>query len=614
MNLKLYVLLLVGMFFLNIPSQAQNEEDFPSETFALDNMDAFQPTAANWKIVGKVEASMNEKHKISTSQGTGILVNAPDKDNKAQLFSKLEHGDLDLAFEFMMPKGSNSGIYLQGRYEIQLFDSWGKKRPAFSDLGGIYQRWDATKPKGQEGFEGTAPSLNVAKAPGLWQSMRISFQAPRFDANGNKIQNARIIFVELNGVRIHRDIELTGPTRGPYVKGEGPHGPLVIQGDHGPVAFRNFTYRSFSGQPVTVKDLSYKVVRQARAEFEDWNKVTIDAEGQEDQITWEVVKTANNFSLLYNGTLEVPKTGKYRFRLTSGGQARLSLKGEEVFPPNWGLYTKTLMLDAGLHPFELEYTKAAPWIQGQLGLEVAGKDFRMLALNAPSSNITSAPVDPIYIKSEVEARHLRSFVDFKTPEMESSKRITNAINIGDPTQLHYSYDLNQGSLVQIWRGDFLNTTPMWHNRGNGVSVPMGAVLQLTPVPQVMQVQSDKSLSSSFAKGSYQYKAYRVDENNRPTFQYMAYGLEVNDQILPKINRQGLQRQLQFSGTPNGKVLYCLAEAASVGKADKGIYVIGDAAYFIKTNASVKIQDLPDGRQALVFNIDGNTDLNYEIIW
>lgn len=614
MKLKLYVLLLAGIFFLNISVQAQEEEAFPSETFVLDNMDAFQTTATNWKIVGKVGASMDKKHEISTSPGTGILVNVPDDKNKAQLFSKLEHGDLDLEFEFMMPKGSNSGIYLQGRYEIQLFDSWGKKRPAFSDLGGVYQRWDDTKPKGQEGFEGTAPALNVAKAPGLWQSIRISFQAPRFGANGNKIQNARIIFVELNGVRIHRDIELTGPTRGQYVKGEGPLGPLVIQGDHGPVAFRNFAYRSFTGQPIRLKDLNYQVVRQPRAEFEDWKTVAVDARGQEDLITWEVVKTENNFALLYQGKLEVPKTGKYQIRLTSGGQARLSLNGEEVFPPSWGLFSKTLTLEAGEHPFELEYTKQTEWLQGRLGLEVAGEDFRMLALNAPSSNITSTPVDPIHVKSEVEARHLRSFVDFQTPQMEQSKRITNAINIGDPTQIHYTYDLNQGSLVQIWRGDFLNTTPMWHNRGNGVSVPMGAVLQLAPTPQMMQVQADKSFSTSFVEGSYQYKAYRVDENNRPTFQYKAYGVEVNDQILPKMNRQGLQRKLQFSGYPDGKIMYCLAEGKSIEKVNKEVYAIGDAAYFIKTSASVTIQKLPDGRQALVFKVDAKNDLAYEIIW
>ena len=464
----------------------------------------------------------------------------------------MEHGDLDLAFEFMMPRGSNSGVYLQGRYEIQLLDSWGKKRPGFGDLGGIYQRWDDSQPEGQKGFEGTAPAMNAARAPGLWQSMRLSFQAPRFDAAGNKVQNARIIFAELNGVVIHRNVELTGPTRGNYVAGEGATGPIVIQGDHGPVAFRNFAYRSFTGQPLQIKELKYQVVRQPRSAFDSWEDVTADVSGNEDLLTWEVAKTENNFSVRYEGKIEVPKTGQYSFRFTAGGQAQLMIDGQTTFPPGGESRTKSLTLSAGQHPIQLEYTKDQPWLQGRLGLEVAGEDFRPVALNYPGSNITGSPVDPIFVRAEAAARHLRSFVDFKTPDMEAKKRITNAINIGDPTGMHFTYDLNQGTLVQLWKGDFLDATPMWHNRGNGVSVPQGAVLALTALPPVRQQGSGGALSTVFGEGDYHYQSYGVDEDNRPTFHYQAYGVTVSDQILPQEDRKGFLRQLKFSGQPAGK--------------------------------------------------------------
>ena len=68
-----------------------------------------------------------------------------DDVKKTNLLTVFEHSDIELELEVMMPKGSNSGIYLQGRYEVQLFDSWGKKVPQDTDCGAIYHRWDAAR-------------------------------------------------------------------------------------------------------------------------------------------------------------------------------------------------------------------------------------------------------------------------------------------------------------------------------------------------------------------------------------------------------------------------------------------------------------------------------------
>src|SRR5688572_15637006 len=123
------------------------------------------------------------------SPGTGILISQAEQGKHGQdLLFNTSHGDVDLELEYMMAKGSNSGIYLQGRYEIQLLDSWNTTAPKPGDNGGIYQRWDDSKPEGQKGFEGFAPRQNVSKAPGLWQKLKISFQAPRFDASGKKTE------------------------------------------------------------------------------------------------------------------------------------------------------------------------------------------------------------------------------------------------------------------------------------------------------------------------------------------------------------------------------------------------------------------------------------------
>jgi hypothetical protein len=128
-------------------------------------------------------------------------------------------------------------VYFLGRYEIQVFDSWGVTQPKHGDCGGIYQRWDDRRePKG---FEGHPPRVNASRAPGQWQSFDVLFRAPRFDASGRKTDNACFIKVIHNGVVVHENVELTGPTRASLFQDEKPVGPLMLQGDHGPVAYRN---------------------------------------------------------------------------------------------------------------------------------------------------------------------------------------------------------------------------------------------------------------------------------------------------------------------------------------------------------------------------------------
>ena len=90
---------------------------------------------------------------------------------------------------------------------------------------------------------GVAPRVNASKPPGQWQSFHIWFRAPRFDSSGKKTEKARFLKVVHNGVTIHENVELEGPTRASMTTPESPAGPLMLQGDHGPVAYRNIYLR-----------------------------------------------------------------------------------------------------------------------------------------------------------------------------------------------------------------------------------------------------------------------------------------------------------------------------------------------------------------------------------
>lgn len=217
-----------------------------ASAFAADPVDLFdgkdvagwKPPTGTWSAVQSVLIDpANAKAFISTP-GTGVLLNSNGA-KTVDITTAAEWGDCELHVEFNVPKSSNSGIYLMGRYELQVFDSYGKTDFAEHDCGAIYQRWDPARGKGKEGYEGHPPRVNASKPAGEWQSFDITFRAPRFDAAGKKTANAIFVKVVHNGQVIHENVELNGPTRGASFADEKPTGPIRIQGDHGPVAYRN---------------------------------------------------------------------------------------------------------------------------------------------------------------------------------------------------------------------------------------------------------------------------------------------------------------------------------------------------------------------------------------
>jgi len=191
-------------------------------------------------------AAIDEKNprKLSFKEGKGILVNGPTG-RARDMITRDKYGDAEVHVEFMIPKGSNSGVKLMGLYEIQIVDSHGKKDRELTgnDLGGIYPRAE-DQPKYHHIDKGTPPSVNASKPAGEWQTLDILFTAPRFDAEGKKTSHAKFVKVVLNDKVIHENAEVQYPTGSAWrLKKEAATGPLLLQADHGPVAFRNVQIR-----------------------------------------------------------------------------------------------------------------------------------------------------------------------------------------------------------------------------------------------------------------------------------------------------------------------------------------------------------------------------------
>ena len=201
--------------------------------FDGSDLSGWRSPTGDWKTVASVGLHEADPSRFQMTEGQGVLVNG-ETGRTTHLMSLSEHRDAEIHLEFQVPKGSNSGVYLQGRYEVQILDSWGNYELTFGDCGGIYERWADGK-----GFEGKKPRINASLPAGEWQRFDIVFRAPRFDETGQKFENARFVSVTHNGVLIHENVEVSGPTRSAAYEDERPWGPLLLQGDHGPVAWRN---------------------------------------------------------------------------------------------------------------------------------------------------------------------------------------------------------------------------------------------------------------------------------------------------------------------------------------------------------------------------------------
>ncbi|OLY91607.1 protein of unknown function [Cnuella takakiae] len=574
--------------------QANSQDSLP-----LQDLSPFKPASKTWRIAGDVQADLAAANTLKTASGSGVLVNMPtDKEHGQDLFTNLVHGDADVEFEYLMAKGSNSGLYLQGRYEIQLFDSWGKLHPYAGDNGGIYERWDDSKPDGQKGYEGHAPRQNVSKAPGLWQKMRISFQAPRFDASGKKVENARILSLQLNGVTIHENVELSGPTRGAMENNEVPQGPIRIQGDHGAVAFRNIKLTQFDNPRPQISNLKYSVYKgKYQAEPASYASLAQASTGAANALSASVSDLDNEYLIRYTGTIKVAKPGTYNFALNvPGGGGGLRINNKVVVPVSERQGRGSVELPAGDLPFEMIYSKFQDWERANLGLRISGPGVREYIASDANSSTGGDVVDPILLDAQ-QNTILRSFVD-----LPGRYRVVHAINVGSNKGLHFTYDMDYGTMVQLWRGDFVDATPMWHDRGDGSSRPRGAVQYFGKPAFTLAALTGTDWPADTVGSAFRPKGYVLDADDQPTFRYEIFGGKVQDAFRVTADGQGLTRTITVENTP-ANLHARLATGNNIEQAGNNLYLVDGKAYYLRIDdaggAAAAIRNNSNGKELIV---------------
>ena len=222
MKISMILLLTVAAASISLADSPFNGKD-------LLNWEVRKETkGSNRWVVGAPSVEATDAKKLSVKPGGEAMINEVSGHGQSwDIYSKEKWGGkFRIEVELMVPQGSNSGIYVMGEYEVQVLDSWGKpdNKMSAGDIGAIYSA--------------AVPKLNASKKPGEWQKFVIDFQAPKFDG-GKKTANGKFLKVELNGKVLHENVEMNGPTPGGVSGQEHAEGPLMFQGNHGAVAFRD---------------------------------------------------------------------------------------------------------------------------------------------------------------------------------------------------------------------------------------------------------------------------------------------------------------------------------------------------------------------------------------
>ncbi|MGY3212052.1 hypothetical protein [Mucilaginibacter sp. HD30] len=217
--------------------------------------------------------------------------------------------------------------------------------------------------------------------------------------------------------------------------------------------------------------------------------------------------------------------------------------------------------------------------------------------------------DPVYIDA-TENILVRSFIDLPV-----GGRVTHSVNVGSPTTVHYTYDMDKGAIVVVWRGDFLNASSMWIERGDGSSRVRGKATYFgKPALTLAKLSSDQATWIADTAGTgYKPKGYKLDDAGLPTFMYQLNGAKISDASKVLANGEGIQRQVTAQSATTG--MYArLAAGKQIIKLSDSLFSINDKAYQIRlddSQAKPIIRTLADGQELLV---PFQSKLTYSIIF
>ncbi|MEO6283835.1 MAG: family 16 glycoside hydrolase [Dyadobacter sp.] len=544
----------------------------------LKDLSSFESSSANWSVQGNISILPAGAAKVKTQNGEGVLLgNAGNA-----LTTKLKASDLRLYAEFNVSPGAEGSLILPGGQKVRISDSSKQQGSASASTSG---------------YVGQFPTQNAAKAPGLWQTIELSYDA----SVPNLANSARLNSLALNGVTVLETVYL------PNSKTTGDGQPISLEVTKGSIAFRNIGYQLLaSRKPLALANLNYKVYSD-KWDSKEYSK--IDHEGKSAILTQEVTNGMREFHLVYEGDLDVTEAGEYIFTtIYSGPVFSLDVDGKSIIAAGESTsqesHTGSVNLSQGKHQFKIHYSRF-PWRQPALGLRVEKAGIRPYDLHVLSSLPEPEPKPYISVTPDMRPEMVRSFILLNG---EKYKR-THCISVGSPDGWNYTVDLNRGALIQAWRGKFADVTEMWYERGEpqllfpaGLKVHVSGRSSLAVLDDAGKAWPDSS--------NINFLGYKINAQGYPVFRYAIGSATVSDALTS--GGSSLSRTFTVEGNANGPLYSLLASGKQIVEIEKGLYQVDDR-YYVQTDKKVKVIIRPVGEvKELILPVSGTT--SYSMFW
>jgi hypothetical protein len=381
-------------------------------------------------------------------------------------------------------------------------------------------------------------------------------------------------------------------------------------------------------QPVAVTNMSYQYYENNGADWQelpDFTQLQVLNEGYAEFFNINAIRQRNQqYAIVFNGSLQLAEEGNLKIWLASDDGSKLWLN-DELLIAHDGTHgpsekSAEIILPAGSHPFKLQYFQGTGGSALQLFYQMNEQERK--ALNSIIDERSQFYPDPAYTLvpgSEVYLQ--RGFVGYPQFLNDATrKKFTHTISVGHPEGVHYNYDLASGSLLQVWRGDFVNVQTMWKNRGaEQTAVPLAETIEPGPAYNWQFLGGKRNLwpDSLLTADEYHFSHYEIDENNYPVFKYRWKNAEVIDKITP--SERGLRRMITINRPPAG-LWFSLARGSDIYESEKGTYLVHEPGYLLKISG-IDCLDLllrtGDGQKELVASagmFDLESSIDYEIIF
>ena len=274
--------------------------------------------------------------------------------------------------------------------------------------------------------------------------------------------------------------------------------------------------------------------------------------------------------------------------------------------PGWGEVRASVDLTKGDHVLKLTYYQEVWSANIQVyyeGPQISRRPLASIRKKEPWE--IEMQSQPAFVLDHLQNPELlRSFI------MLGSEKLTHAISVGDPSGIHYSYDLNIGSLVKCWKGPFGDVTDMWQGRGESQLLkPLTPTINMT---RFFPVAALASPSASWPNNHQplKYLGYSIDQNQHPVFKYQQEDLLIDDLMYP--NNGELTRTIKVVNAADRTLYIKLGEAPKIISLPESLYSF-DGQFYLRTNeADVMIRHDGLGDE-LIAALKGSS-FSYNILW